>query len=139
MKKFKKLFKALGLILGKPYLLNLVIDDNENWRKRVRKEFGLKEGLDEISFHELSGGMEIMVKPFSFLEGGSIPTDLALLRALAEKYTDCKYFEIGTWRGESVANVAEVATECITLNLPADTMRSMGFSDDPALTSSSQI
>lgn len=130
MTKIRKFIKALGLILRKPYLLNLIIDDNENWLKRVRKEHGMGDGLEEVSFYELSGGKEITVKPFAFMEGGSIPTDLALLSILAGKYKDCKYFEIGTWRGESVANVAEVARECTSLNLPAETMKSMGLTDD---------
>jgi predicted O-methyltransferase YrrM len=130
MSKIGRLTKAIGLILRKPYLLNLIIDDNDNWRNRVRKEFGLEEGLDEIPFDELGGGQEIIIRPFAFMEGGSIPTDLALLRILARKIKDCKYFEIGTWRGESVANVAEEAAECTTLNLSAASMRSMGLSED---------
>ena len=30
------------------------------------------------------------------------------------------YFEIGTWRGESVANLADVAEHCVTFNLPKE-------------------
>ncbi len=66
------------------------------------------------------------VGPITFLDGGSLPTDLALLRGLAGFFKDCSYFEIGTWRGESVANMARVAKECYTLNLSADEMRRMG-------------
>jgi predicted O-methyltransferase YrrM len=70
-----------------------------------------------------------IVKPFAFREGGSLPTDLALLRALARQISNCRYFEIGTWRGESAANVAEVAATVHTLNLSAAEMQALGLSE----------
>lgn len=125
MNKIKKLCKATGLLIRKPYLLNKVIDDNDAWRDRLEDKYS--NGFDEIKFAELSGGEEITVKPFAFLEGGSLPTDLALLRTLAGSFEKCRYFEIGTWRGESVANVAAIADECMTLNLSAKQMLEMGL------------
>ncbi len=130
MSKIAKLFRAAGMILRKPYLINKVLDDQEVWRKRVIMDHGLKDGLAEVGFHEISGGEKVLVRPFSFLEGGSLPTDLALLRILASGIDNCRYFEIGTWRGESVANVAEVAMECITLNLSPGQMREAGLSEE---------
>lgn len=129
MNKIGKLLKALGMIARKPYLLNLVLDENEAWRKRVWKEYGT-EGLDEISLKELMEGKDISIKPFAFMEGGSLPTDLALLRCLASRFESCNYFEIGTWRGESVANVAEVANYCTTMNLAPARMKELGLHDD---------
>ncbi|UOQ80152.1 class I SAM-dependent methyltransferase [Hymenobacter sp. 5414T-23] len=58
-----------------------------------------------------------------------MPTDLALLRALARAIPGCRYFEIGTWRGESAANVAEVAASVHTLNLSAAELRALGLSE----------
>jgi hypothetical protein len=69
------------------------------------------------------------VQPFAFREGGSLPTDLALLRGLARALPACRYFEIGTWRGESAANVAAVAATVHTLNLAAEEMRVLGQSE----------
>ncbi len=130
MSKTGKLFRAAGMILRRPYLLNKVLDDQEAWRRRVFRDHGLISGFEEVGFHELSQGKEIVVRPFSFLEGGSLPTDLALLRMLASGIKSCRYFEIGTWRGESAANVAEVAMECTTLNLPASRMREAGLPEE---------
>jgi len=124
MNKFKKLLKASGRLLRKPYLINKIIDDNDVWKKRVEKDFGI-HALAEIKLQDLMQGEEVAVKPFSFMEGGSLPTDLALLRLLAKLFDQCKYFEIGTWRGESVANVAEVASDCITMNLSVQEMESL--------------
>lgn len=114
------------MIARKPYLLNLILDDNEAWRKRVQKDFSI-ERLDEIRLSDLMVGKEVSVKPFAFMEGGSLPTDLALLKLLAAGFESCKYFEIGTWRGESVANVADVAGHCTTMNLPVERMKELGL------------
>lgn len=130
MNKLSKLINALGLILKKPYLLNKVIDDNDSWRKRATKIYGKNQGLAEVNFREFSRGEEVTVSPFAFLEGGSLPTDLGLLKLLAGSFEKCKYFEIGTWRGESVANVAAVADECSTLNLSAQEMIGMGMKQE---------
>jgi predicted O-methyltransferase YrrM len=70
-----------------------------------------------IPFQSIVHGT-IVIRPYAFLDGGSTPADLALIKQLASEIPKCKYFEIGTWRGESVSNVAAVAEECCSLNLP---------------------
>ncbi len=129
MNKLSKLFKAIGLIIRKPYLLNKILDDNDSWKSCVRRDYGIS-GLEEIELGALMDGEVVTIRPFAFMEGGSLPTDLALLKVLAAGFEDCNYFEIGTWRGESVANVAEVASSCITLNLAVKSMQEMGLSKD---------
>jgi predicted O-methyltransferase YrrM len=56
-----------------------------------------------------------------------LPSDLALLKQLAGTFPECAYLEIGTWRGESVANVAGIAKECVTINLPDEEMHKRGL------------
>jgi hypothetical protein len=55
---------------------------------------------------------------------------MALLQLLCRKYSITDYLEIGTWRGESVANVAPYVKNCFTLNLPDETMSQMGLDKD---------
>jgi hypothetical protein len=43
--------------------------------------------------------------------------DLALLIQLSLRYAHCSYLEIGTWRGESVSNVAQWAEDCTTIDI----------------------
>ena len=129
MNKINKLFKSLGMLIARPYLLNKILDDNDAWRNKLRKEFGSPEWLPVVDFRSLAGMDEITVKPFAYLEGGSLPTDLALLRSLALKIPECCYFEIGTWRGESVANVAGQDRKCYTLDLSAGEMREKGLDE----------
>jgi predicted O-methyltransferase YrrM len=128
MNKISKLFKALSLIIQQPSLLNKVLDDPDVNKKAVAEKHGISKGLPAINICDLLPGFQETVDPFCYLDGGSTPIDLALLKGLAKKYPSCEYFEIGTWRGESVANVASVAKHCTTLNLPDSDMLQMGLS-----------
>jgi len=131
MGKLSKLINGIVALAKQPSLINLVLDSSQYHEKIVRKKFPeVADGLRQISFADITPSTKITVTPFAFLEGGSLPTDLALLKILAEKKTDCTYFEIGTWRGESVANVAVVAKECFTLNLSAQQMNTLGLSKE---------
>jgi predicted O-methyltransferase YrrM len=130
MGKIAKLTRALGLIARKPYLLNLVLNDDEVWKSYVKQNYSIENGLPVVDLEELFPGFSANVPVFAFLDGGSLPTDIALLMKLAEGFNACSYFEIGTWRGESVVNVAEVANDCFTLNLSDKEMRAMGQSEE---------
>jgi hypothetical protein len=70
------------------------------------------------------------VSPYAFLDGSCTPLDLALLRGLAERYAVANYLEIGTWRGESVANVAPLVKHAVSINLSDAEMRAMGRGED---------
>ena len=125
MSRISKAFRAISLIIRNPWLLNRVIEEDMHWKRKVIKSYGFQDGLPVIRADELFGDFSETVDPFAFLDGGSLPTDLALLKKLARGFPHCSYFEIGTWRGESVANVASVAEICYTLNLSADEMKAM--------------
>lgn len=131
MKKFKKSINALRLLLKNPWLLNHILDEELYWKKRVKKEFGFSSGLPQIDLTSLFGDDYCQtISPMAMLDGGSTAPDLALLVSLARKYKVQNYLEIGTWRGESVANVASVVPNCYTLNLPDQTLREMGLPDE---------
>ena len=117
------------MIIKNPWLLNNVINDNNEWKKYVRKKYNSENGLPVITLSDLFEDFNISLDIVSFLEGGSLPTDLALLKKLAETIDNCRYFEIGTWRGESVINVSENAESCTTLNLSKHELEKMGLND----------
>lgn len=118
------------MILGNPRLLNLVLDDNENWKNYIARKYAGQLTFRKLSFLDIFGEFEDQVNPYTFLDGGSMVTDLLLLRKLASRFEDCSYFEIGTWRGESVANVAQVAKECYTVDLPDADKKRIGMSKE---------
>lgn len=127
MSKLRKFVKAVSLLVKQPSLLNRVLDDNEVNKRQVVSAYQLEHGLPSIRLTDLVPDIDITVSPYAALDGGSTPIDIALLRGLANQTTGCSYFEIGTWRGESVANVAAVAATCYSLNLPDETMINMGM------------
>jgi predicted O-methyltransferase YrrM len=130
MNKLTKAFSTLWRIACKPTLLNLVLDDNDLRKKYVINKYHGLEGFPQLPLTSLTGSSTETITPFAFLDGGSLPTDLALLKGLARQFKDCSYFEIGTWRGESVANVSMVAKECITMDLPDDEKLALGYDDN---------
>lgn len=126
MNKIRKTLKALGLIVQNPWKLNHILNQNEEWKTYVHKKYH----MDSLPVIPLSYFLQqpVIIEPYSFLEGSSSPVDIALLKLLASQVDHCRYFEIGTWRGESVANVASSAEICYTLDLP-ENMRTKILND----------
>ncbi len=129
MHRIFKALKALGHIMKNPWLLNRVLAEPALWKTRVCDKYGITDGLPVITFNDLFGSYNENLEIFTFLDGGSLATDVALLKSLARRFDKCKFFEIGTWRGETVANVASVADVCYTLNLPDSDLKKTGVSD----------
>lgn len=129
MSKFSKIVKGVVLLLRSPSLINRVLDDSDVQKKEVIKKFNLPNGLKLVDILDLVPNFNENVVPYACLDGGSTPLDIALLNALVKSKSDCEYLEIGTWRGESVANVARYAKSCTTINLPDQEMLSMGLSE----------
>ncbi|MFM6965090.1 MAG: class I SAM-dependent methyltransferase [Sphingomonadales bacterium] len=128
MNKFVKLISALYLLLKKPALLNLILKEDGVYKlKFERKHKQIK--LQELSVLDWPEAHEVKIAPYAFLSGSSLPTDFALLQLLCRKFKVATYFEIGTWRGESAANVAPFVKQVYTLNLPDETLKEMGQSN----------
>ncbi|GAB2771901.1 putative O-methyltransferase YrrM [Hymenobacter luteus] len=132
MSRFIKTLRGLGSLLRNPWLLNHVLAADESaWQARALRHGARWQvtpaGLPVVSLPQLLPTEGETVRPFAFRDGGSLPTDLALLRALVRRSVGRRYFEIGTWRGESAANVAEVAAEVVTLNLSAAELQALGL------------
>ena len=125
--KFGKALKALWWIARKPVLLNRVLTDEDSWQRYVAQQYSLGNGLPVVSMDQVTGSGTASLGPMTFLDGGSLPTDMMLLAGLAGKFPDGSYFEIGTWRGESVSVAARRVRECHTLCLTDEQMRAMGM------------
>ena len=129
--------RGLVALARTPALLNEVLAaDTAAWRTRALAHAARWPGLSALGLplvplaHFVPGtapASSRIIMPFAFGDGGSLPTDLLLLRALARQRPGCRYFEIGTWRGESAANVAAEAATVHTLNLSAAEMRALGL------------
>ncbi len=129
MGKLSKTFSAVGRILKNPWLLNLIVDQNSVWEEKVVYKYQRPNGLPQVELDDLFPHFSVELTSFSFLGGGSLPTDIALLKLLCAQKPNSSYFEIGTWRGESVKNVSETAKECYTLNLSKADIVALGLSE----------
>lgn len=124
MRKITKAVTALKNVAGNPALLNLVLEENEYHLAQLQKKYPGIDALPQIEFSDLGGIFDGNIDTF-LLDGSSLPTDLALLKTLAQGKKS--YFEIGTWRGESVWNVAKIIKDCTTLNLPKEEILALGM------------
>jgi len=125
LNKAKKLIVALKRLMKEPSLLNLLIDDPDQSKNEVISKYQLALGFNEINFFDLVADGNLKLPLFTFGGGGSMPTDLLLLCALAKKKVGCTYFEIGTWRGESAYNVSQFVATVYTLNLGVEELKQL--------------
>lgn len=123
MGKAGTLLRIIKKLIREPKSIARIFDDSEIWTRK-----GYEKGLPTVDILDLLPNRTLTVHPYSFLYGTSLPIDMALLRALASRFDECKYIEIGTWRGESAVNVADFTSECYTVDLSADEMKRRGFS-----------
>jgi len=128
MSKVFKFLKGLSLLVQKPYLINLILKEEGLLAAAFKKRFPNLE-LQEIDVFAWPETQQIQLNTMSFLSGSSLPTDFALLQVLCSKYQVENYFEIGTWRGESAANVAPFVKQVYTLNLSDAQLKVLGCED----------
>ena len=131
MNKIQKIIKGIGILFKNPSLINLILDSEFYWKNYLKRN---QNNLLQLPTVDI---LDVIENPselnqYSFLGGGSLPTDIVLLKSLAKQIRNCSYFEIGTWRGESVVNVAETAKECYTLNLSKEEIIAEGFPENYA-------
>lgn len=130
--RFVKGLRALRTLVREPHLLNHILAaDTTSWQRAALAHTLHWPGLTAtgLPVTPLAGLLPAggdAVARFAFGGGGSLPTDLLLLRALVRRAGPAaRYFEIGTWRGESAAAVAPLAATVATLNLSPEQLRAL--------------
>jgi hypothetical protein len=129
MNKIKLLFPFLRILVTEPSVITKSLFHavrKTEYKNEVKKKYGMAS-LPEIDLLEFFPGFTETVNPFSHLYGTSLPIDIAVLKLFARQFPNCDYLEIGTWRGESVANVAQVAKQCVTVSLSNQDMDKIGW------------
>lgn len=91
--------------------------------------FGISQ-LKTIDYLDFIGEVQNeTVSSYSYLDGTSLISDLLLLKILAKRTENCKYLEIGTFRGESIINIAPYVSRAVSITLGKEQMKQMGLSD----------
>jgi predicted O-methyltransferase YrrM len=128
MKRIEKL--RLLLRYPRTIIFNGINSLNEElFRSRIKEKYGLEQ-LPTVDITEIIPDFQEELSTYSFLEGTSLITDIILLKSLARGHRNCHYLEIGSWRGESIINVSEIAESCISITLSEDELRQKNFSED---------
>lgn len=121
------IIKLLKKLTRTPSSIFLILKDETEFQKHLQKKYGKTE-FPTIDIRYFLKKGETEINNYSFLEGGSLVTDLALLKSLAAKFEACDYLEIGSWRGESIVNVADVKnSQCVSINLSPEEIIARGF------------
>lgn len=126
--------KKLGikLMLQNPFAVlmeGVRVREQDYYRKKIASEYQIQQ-LPSIDMLDLFPNLDEEINTYSFLNGTSMITDLTLLKSLARRFSNCAYLEIGSWRGESLANVSEVTDDCTSVTLSADEMRSFNLGEE---------
>lgn len=130
MSRSKLIFPFLKILFTKPSVIFKSLFHtvtNELKQNYVVSKYKLPHGIPSVDLLELIPNFNVEISPYTFLNGTSITIDIAILKALALSIKDCSYLEIGTWRGESIANISDVARECVSISLSDDEMHQMKF------------
>jgi predicted O-methyltransferase YrrM len=124
--RLKAIYSIFRKIVKYPASIFLVLKDETEYEKYLHKKYNLSQ-LPVTPLEQFFTNSEVQVSHYTFLDGTSMVTDLALLRSLASLIPNCEFLEIGTWRGESVMNVAQVASHCTSVNLSPEEIIARGF------------
>ena len=130
MRNLRTLLEIITTLIKSPPSIRRVLQDEDKWKQSIQQRYGFVDGLPTIDLLDLVPEFHVVVEPYSFLDGTSTVLDIALLNALANRKRDCKYLEIGTWKGESIANVSKFVNKGVSLSLSEAEMRQLGLSDE---------
>ena len=124
--RIKIIFRTVGKIIKKPSLILLVLSDETEFKRHLKKTYGRTQ-FPTADINQFLIDRKATVNHYTFLDGSSLVTDLALLKSIAQSVPECKYLEIGTWRGESILNVVDAGAHCTSVNLSPEEIIASGF------------
>ncbi len=124
--RIKAVYKILRKIIQYPESIFLVLKDETEYKKGLLKRYQRTQ-FPTTDITQFFVNKKAIVEKYTFLDGSSLITDLALLRSLAKSFDECDYLEIGTWRGESIVNVAADAKQCVSVSLSPEDIIARGI------------
>lgn len=97
----------------------------QDHKESIKQKFSINQ-LPSIPFNTISSDV-VNLESYTFLSGNSLLTDIALIVALVKEKPNASFLEIGSFRGETMVNVAKHAKECVALTLGKEEMKAMGL------------
>lgn len=125
-RKISAIYSIIWKIVKKPKSVFLVLKDETEYENYLQQKYGIKQ-FKTVDINQFLIDSKAEIDHYTFLSGTSFVTDLALLNSLANSIPQCEYLEIGTWRGESIMNVAQYAAQCTSINLSPKEIIELGL------------
>lgn len=100
--------------------------------KKKMKANGYEKGLPFVDIKDLIPSLDAEIKSFTFLDSTSRVIDIAIIQSIVKTFQKPDYLEIGSWRGESILNIAPYCQSCISVSLSKEEMVQLGFSERAA-------
>ena len=94
--------------------------DNAQLEERYKKTIPVI-GMEK--FFAWANFSEIELPALTFIPGGSLVLDYAVIKTLIMKLRLKNYLEIGSFIGESINSASTVAEHCYSITMPPDTMK----------------
>jgi len=95
-------------------------------RRRLTREFG-RSALPLIRFDALVGPDRFNLSHYNFAPWSASPIEYALIQGIARRFKPCHFLEIGSLRGELLANLNGLVESAVSLSLSKDDMRRRGY------------
>ena len=99
--KIKVIYRLIANIITNPTSIFLILEDESDFKKALFKKYGIAK-LRTVDINNFLQNRKASIESYTYLDGSSMVTDLALLKSLATSFEACEYLEIGSWRGESL-------------------------------------
>lgn len=124
--RIKAIYRIVRKIILKPSSIFLVLKDETEFELYLQNKYN-KTQFPTADINQFLVNKKAQINHYTFLDGSSMITDLALLKSIAASIPKCEYMEIGTWRGESILNVADTGANCTSVNLSPEEIIALGL------------
>ena len=126
LQRLNAISKILKKIVYHPISLFLVLKDESEYINYLKRKYG----ITQFPTVEISNFFtDATINHYTYLDGTSLVTDLALIKSIASAMPNCNYLEIGTWRGESILNIADTGAQCTSISLSPLQIIDMGINE----------
>lgn len=95
-------------------------------RRALRRGYG-RSALPMISFDALVGSEPFSLSHYTFAPWSASPIEHALAQGIARRLKPCHFLEIGSLRGELLANMNGLVESAISLSLSKEDMSRRGY------------
>jgi hypothetical protein len=133
LKAIRKGIELVRIALMQPQLLKSALHENGYWKEKFHRRYGHTRPLQVVDLSEIVPD-EAVLQSYTFLGGSSMVTDLLLLKHLAKRKEVTTYFEIGTWRGESLEAVLPDVSHAFSLDTLSRAQRGVLVNDTGKVT-----